>query len=220
MKSISFRLAAALTCLVLHCIASAAYAIGQARADYRNLSSSQGITQQKNPGVACFNGYIKGSQTQTANTIVLQECAFGQAFSQWYPSDTYAPPIIASVTLALYPTITPATTRAAIEGSGKPFRYKWLLYNGTGSDVTSFDATSVADWFTQADRDSIAAQIAELKVAIAASPLDTSLRNLLLDIYYDLAVAEMQAVKPQLALLARYHLGIEVLPPNKFIIDK
>ena len=122
MNTISFRLVALL--LLCGFLAPRAHATGQARADYRNTSSSQTATQQKNPGVASFSGYIKGSQSQTANNVVLQECAFGQAFSQWYPSDTYAAPIVASVKAALYPVPNPATTRTAIQNSGKAFRYK------------------------------------------------------------------------------------------------
>lgn len=196
------------------------HAEGQARAEFRNVSSYHSTTQTDNPGVASFNGYIKGSQSQSGGAV-LQECAFGQAFSQWFPSDTYAAPILATVKTALYPEVTPASTRETIEGSAKPFRYKYLLHNGTGTDdVTAFDPANMATWFTQADRNLIYAKIADLKIAIAASPLDTGLRNLLLDIYYDLAVAEMQAVKPQLAELAKYHLGLTALPSGKFVIDK
>ncbi|MCF7730836.1 MAG: hypothetical protein K9N23_04075 [Akkermansiaceae bacterium] len=225
MNTISFRLAVVL--LACHLATVTAHATGQARAEYLNVSFSQTVTlpndtvQNINPGVASFGGYIKGSQTQTTNNVVLQQCTYGQAFSQWYPSDTYGSTVVASVRAALYPVTTPTTTRTAIETSGKPFRYKWLLYSGTGTDVTAFDATSIAGWFTQPDRDAIAVQIDVLKDAIAASPLDTSLRNALLDIYYDLAVAEMQAAKPKLAELAKYHLGITVVTePRKFIIDK
>jgi hypothetical protein len=198
-------------------LVSTAYATGQSRAEYLNLSTADTSTQAKNPGVAFFGGYIKAPGDPQSGAVVLEECAFGQAFSQWYPSDTYGGEIVAEVKGALYPS---ATTRAGIEDSEKPFRYKWLMYDGTGTDVTAFDATSIADWFTQEDRVAIAAQIEVLKKAVAASPLDTSIRNTLLDVYYDLAVAEMQAVKPMLANLAKFRLGLEFLPPDKFVIDE
>ncbi len=228
----SYRLTSALlaafACLLL---TPRAHAVGQARADFPNISSAQLASQQRNPGVTGFNGYIKGTtQTQTPNTVVLQECAFGQAFSQWFPSATYARDIlgeagVSGVKGALYPATGPGTTRTELQDGTpqnpkKPFRYKWLLYSGTGTDVTAFDATSVAGWFTNTDRQNIYDQIAILKAAVAASPLDTSLRDALLDVYYDLAVAEMQAAKPKLATLAKYHLGLLPLGPNEFIIDK
>ena len=221
MKIIPLRqITTLLTGLAILLSAPALHATGQARAEFRNLSSSQAATQAANPGVASFNGYIKGSQSQSGGAEVLQECAFGQAFSQWFPSDTYAAPILATVKDALYPNVTPSSTRQTIADSAKPFRYKYLLYNGTGTDVTAFDPSNMETWFTQADRNEIYAQITVLKAAIAASPLDTGLRNLLLDIYFDLAVAEMQAAKPKLAELAKVHLGLTLPDTGKFIIDK
>lgn len=220
MKTIPLRLTATLlTIFATLCSVPALHAAGQARADFRNLTSSQAATQAANPGVASFNGYIKGSQSQSGGAV-LQECAFGQAFSQWFPSDTYAAPILTDVKEALYPVVTPSSTRVTIIGGAKPFRYKYLLHNGTGTDVTAFDPANMADWFTQDDRLKIDVEINKLKTAIAASPLDTGLRNLLLDIYYDLAVAEMQAAKPKLAELAKYHLGLSLPDSGEFIIDK
>nr|MCU0781114.1 hypothetical protein [Akkermansiaceae bacterium] len=205
-------------------LTTTAHAAGQARADFRNLSSFRSADQQANPGVAGFQGYLNPANPAApppqGGNIILQECSFGQPFSPWYPSDTYGREIVASVTAALYPDTSEAATRQGIEASGKPLRYKWLLYQGTGTDVTAFDVTTVSGWFTQADRDAIVAQLAVLRQAVAASPLDTGLRSLLLDVYHDLAVAEMQAVKPKLAQLATFHLGLETLPLGKFIIDE
>jgi hypothetical protein len=201
--------------------AGAAADPGKARADYRNISSQQATTEQKNPGVAFFSGYINSPHTQTATdgSAILQECALGQSFSQWYPSDNFGATVAANVKALLYPT---ATTPDAIKSEGKPFRYKYLLYSGTGTDVTAFDpATFDSDnLFTDADRNTIKTEIAAIEAAIAASPLDTGLRNLLLDVYYDWAVAEMQESKVQLANLAKYHLGITQPPAGQFIIDK
>ncbi|MGB6223439.1 hypothetical protein [Haloferula sp.] len=207
--------------LLMGCVSlalvSTSFAAGQSRAQFLNLSTANSATQAKNPGVAFFGGYIKAPGDPQSGAVVLQECTFGEAFSQWYPSDTYGSGVVAAALAALYPS---ATTRQGIEDSGAPFRYKWLMHGGEGTDVTAFDANRIAELFTQADRDAIDVQIEILKKAVAASPLDTSIRNTLLDIYYDLAVAEMQAVKPMLARLATFRLGLEVLPPDKFIIDE
>ncbi|GEM_PF-1183424 len=203
-----------------------AFAEGQSRAEYRNVSSANVATQEDNPGVAFFGGYLKTPGDPQSGTVVLQESAFGQAFSEWFPSDTFARDILGTngvngVLGALYPsTSSTSDLRDEILNSGKPFRYKYLMYDGTGTDVTAFDATSLADWFNQDDRDAIAVQIEVLKSAVAASPFDTSLRNALLDVFYDLAVAEMQTTKPLLAKLATFRLGLEVLPPDRFIIDE
>jgi len=197
------------------------YGEGQARAQYQNPSSELTDIQQQYPGVIFYGGYIKAPGDTQNGDVILQESAFGQPFSEWYPSDTYGSEVVASVITALYPTEEQKASRVGIEGSGKPFRYKWLLYDGTGTDVTAFDPSTFETLFTQADRDIIADQIEILKEAVAASPLDTSLRDTLLDVYYDLAVAEMQATKPLLARLASLRLGIEELSsPEKFIIDE
>lgn len=196
----------------------------QVRANFQNLSSEQTATQQKVPGVMSLMGHrgnLGPGPGGLGVPLLLTESSFGQPFSTWYPSDTWASETIAAVKSALYPDVTPATTRDGIQNGGKPFRYKWLMFSGNGlTDVTAFDATSIAGWFTAADRTVIEAQIGVLKDAVAASPLDTSLRNMLLDVYYDLAVAEMQAVKPKLAELARLRLGLTALPQGKFIIDE
>lgn len=223
MKPITFRFTAALLAsLAAGLLAPRAHANGQARAQFENLSSAQAASQNRNPGVMSFNGFLTSSTSTPpqSNSHQLQEAVFGQSFSQWFPSDTFAEPILASVNTALYPVTTTGSTRTSIENSAKPFRYKWLLFEGTGTDVTAFDVDSLADFFVQTDRDAIAIQLAILKEAVAASPLDTDLRTALLDLYYDYAVAEIQAVKPKLAQLAKFRLGIEPVPSGKFIIDE
>ncbi len=223
MKPITSHFAAALLAgLASGLLAPRAHANGQARAQFENLSSAQSESQNRNPGVVSFSGFLTPATgtPPRSGSHQLQEAAFGQSFSQWFPSETYAEPILASVKTALYPVTTAGSTRTSIKESGKPFRYKWLLYEGTGADVTAFDFDSSADLFTQTDREIIGQQLNILKVAVAASPLDTGLRAALLDLYYDYAVAEIQAVKPKLAQLAKFRLGIEPAPSGKFIIDE
>ncbi len=221
MKVVSNRiLSALLVGFVSPFLILTAYATGQARADFQNLSSEQSTAQLQNPGVAFYGSYFNNTDDPQNGSVVIEEATFGQAFSQWFPSGAYGSGIVAEVNDVLYPNTDDINTRTGIETSGKPFRYKWLLYEGTGTDVTAFDVTDLGDWFTQADRDAIRVQIAAMKKAVAASPLDTGLRTQLLDLYYDFAVAEMQIVKPLLAKLARFHLGLETLPSGKFIIDE
>lgn len=102
-----------------------------------------------------------------------------------------------------------------VEESTAAFRYKWLLFSPNPGGLLAFE--NIDTWFTAADRVTVNAQIARLRDAIAAAPLDTGLRHLLLDCYYDLAVAEMQGAKNKLATLATKRLGLQLTSP--FIID-
>ncbi len=98
------------------------------------------------------------------------------------------------------------------------FRYKWLLFSpepGETDVTTHFQ--SMSDWYGEPERTLAESQIEILRDALAISPLDTGLRDLLLEVYYDLAVAEMQFAKKSLADLAAKHLGLTVTSP--FVID-
>ena len=144
----------------------------------------------------------------------------------------------------LYPTGfgTPAgVTISAAElqdpATGGAFRYRWLMYGPDPDHVDGEDNDGDGDidqtpailnlfgsqssetnaWFTDADREMALSQIAVLRGALSLDPLNRELQSALLDIYFDLGVAEMQLVRRQLVLLGRLRLGLDT--PTPFIID-
>jgi len=121
-------------------------------------------------------------------------------------------------------------SRSQIQSGNSVFRYKWLMYGqdpgGTPAILNLFEQTfgdtDDADnpWFNDNDRIEADKQIQVLREALAYSPLDRQLQDALLDIYYDLAVAEMQFVRKRQAKLATLRLGLELDPAKPFIIDQ
>ena len=209
--------AALLLCLTTGPVSAAVTTL--ARPDYQNLSSANAAVQAKNPAVnITAGGVVKPAATAPTNGADrLTECSFGEPFTPWGPDDgSWAHDLAASVRASVYGA--PGLTRAQLLGSTFPFRYKRLLFSPEAgeTDVTNH-FQKIGDWYGQAERDAANAQIAVLRDAIAASPFNTGLRHLLLDIYYDLAVAEMQFANKKLAELATMRLGFVATGP--FIID-
>ncbi|MGY8689972.1 MAG: hypothetical protein ACKVHP_19840, partial [Verrucomicrobiales bacterium] len=121
---------------------------------------------------------------------------------------------------------------------GGAFRYRWLMYgpdpnhtDGEDNDgdgdldtkpaILNLFANQSGDsnqWFTEDDRTTVKEQIGVLRDALALDPLNRALQSALLDIYYDLSVAEMQLVRRQQVLLGRIRLGLDT--PPTFIIDE
>ena len=196
------------------------------RPDFQNLSgpgtNRTALGRDPNPGLIWIQGLIKPAATAPSDGAArLTEASFGQPFSPYiYPATTntgtYAAQVVAQVRQALYPPR--GTTRTNVINSTAAFRYKWLLFSPTPgeTDVTTH-FQNMGDWFGNPERAIVNTNIAILRDAIAISPLDTELRDLLLDCYYDLAVAEMQFAKKSLASLAAKHLGLTVTSP--FVID-
>ena len=224
MNSRFITFAAGTSALLLTFRSACADVIHIARPNYQNLTAATGALQTKNPAVVHIQGLIKPVATAPSDGAVrLTAASFGQPLARWIPSSdfpgtqSYAARIATEVRAVLYPPA--GANRTAVEASGTAFRYKYLLFSTKPgeSDVTSqFD--SIDAWFTAADKATVNAQIIKLRDAIANAPLDNSLRDLLLDCYYDLAVAGMQGAKKKLATLATKRLGLQLASP--FIIDE
>jgi hypothetical protein len=194
-----------------------------ARADFDNTSGDGSVNMQ-NPGVIIS---IQGSITPIASApsdgaVLLSESSFGQPFSTFHPrggfggQQTYAAEVIAATRAVLYPPR--GANRSEVLNSGAAFRYKWLLFSpNPGEDDVTSHFQNMTNWFGDHERAIADQQIAVLRDALAVSPLDTGLRDALLECYYDLAVAQMQFAKQSLANLAAIHLNLTVTSP--FVID-
>lgn len=191
------------------------------RADFKNLSSAQAATQTKNASVIITaGGVIKPAATAPSNGADrLTECSFGEPFAQWVSDNgTFSRTLAADIRAKIYGS--PGLTRAQLLALNPkpPFRYKRLLFSPEAgeTDVTNH-FQKISDWYGQDERDLAQVHISDLRDAIAVDPFNTELRHLLLDIYYDLAVAEMQFANKKLAELATMRLGFVSTGP--FIID-
>lgn len=125
-------------------------------------------------------------------------------------------------------------TRSQIEnsdGSAGPrvaFRYKFLLFGGDPSDTSSdppiinifnsLDDEAADAMFTEQDRALALEQIQILREALSFDPLNRDLQSALLDVFYDLAVAEMLPVSRIQFRTARRRLGLDS-SSTEFIID-
>ena len=153
----------------------------------------------------------------SADGIQLASCGFGQMLARAVPFAQFEVETIRLAQTLLYPPES-ATTRDLIAGSSAAFRYKQLLYNGSGTEVRA-EFEGIASYFGDPERQAARAGIDVLRQALKYSPLNRQLRHALLDAYYDFIVAEVQAVKTHLAEVARYRLGLATIPPGDFIID-
>lgn len=153
-----------------------------------------------------------------SNGIQLANSGFGQMLARVVPYANFEVKTIEIAQEKLYPPAT-AVTRELIAGSGTAFRYKELLYSGTGDSDIRAGFEGIASYFGDPERALASEGIEILRQGLKYSPLNTKLRNALLDAYYDLIVAETQYVKNDLAEVAKYRLGLLVVPPGKFIID-
>ncbi len=162
-----------------------------------------------------ISGQAATSTPPTSGPQKLQSAYFGQPFATWTPYGSFASDTVNAVRTTLYPDTS--LPRAQIETSGKPFRYKFLLFDLDDSDITQ-DFDNIDQWFSRMEREAIDEQLTIVENALAVSPLDTGLRNLFLDIHFDLLVAEIQSVKKQLVALGKKRLALDTTGP--FIIDE
>lgn len=156
--------------------------------------------------------------TAADSGITLSQSAIAQPFSAGQPYPNFVQEQILLAQDILYPDTT--QTREQIEGSGKAFRYKPLLFNNEGESAISSDFERIADWYGDPERSDAETALEFLANGLKFAPGDPTLRNAILDAYYDLAVAEIQFVKVKLASLAEWRLGFLASPSNGFIINE
>ena len=101
------------------------------------------------------------------------------------------------------------------------FRYRDLLYaniEGQGA-VNQIEARlrSMSDFYGTDERGRVQNAEHFLRNALKYAPTDTTLRNALLDLHYDRAVAEQYFAKEKLVTVAR--LRLDPPPPGGFVID-
>lgn len=233
-----------LLALALSASAKAAVPDAVVRHDFENItgpSAGGGVVFSGGGNISHTNGILSGGGMQ------LSESSFGLPASAYVtPGADFAKQVLFDTGLngaqAVYKQLYPDGykqggvdgSRAQIQSGNSAFRYKWLMFGqdpgGTPAIINLFEQTfgntddANNPWFNDNDNDNdrakARAQIEVLREGLAYSPLDTQMQSALLDVYYDLAVAEMQFVRKRQAKLATLRLGLTLDPLKPFIIDQ
>ena len=164
------------------------------------------------------SGLEQAVPTANDSGITLSQSAIAQPFSAGQPYPNFVQEQILLAQDLLYPDTT--QTREQIEGSGKAFRYKPLLFSNDGESAISSDFERIEEWYGAAERSAAETAVEFLANGLKFAPEDPTLRNAILDAYYDLAVAEVQFIKVKLGTMAEWRLGFMASPSNGFIINE
>lgn len=150
--------------------------------------------------------------------IRLEKSSIAQTFSMGIPYVGYVEDFVVQAQELLYPG--EELNREQTEASGKAFRYKPLIFAEDSDGAISSDFERIGDWYTPEDRVNALAAIDIMAQAIRFGAQDPTLRNAILDAYYDLALAEVQSVKLLQGSLSEWRLGFLTAPSNGFIINE
>jgi hypothetical protein len=182
------------------------------------------LPAEQSSSAATYSGNVDTTDSAPSGTIPgvgtvkLQESSFGQALATDVPYRGFELDSILRAQAVLYPA-TNLNNRVEVEASGAVFRYKFLLFN-TNAGTVAVDPDKMTLWFGATERAKFNDAVKLMRDALKYAPYDRTLRNTLLDAYYDRAVAEAQFVKLDLARIARYRLGLLALAPSEFVINK
>ncbi|MFH2124146.1 MAG: hypothetical protein ABIJ50_11780 [Pseudomonadota bacterium] len=167
---------------------------------------------------AFFNGH-NSSLTVPGTATMLSHSSFGQTFSSIIPFPDF---INSSLNQALEKLYCEYTTEAECQTTAA-FRYKTLLYGSETVDSEIFiraNFDSIADYWDEAARQRALQAAEELKGALRFAPWDRNLRHALLDIYYDITVADIALAREKKS--AAYEISLEILapPPGSYLINQ
>ncbi|MFO0795418.1 MAG: hypothetical protein U0586_15305 [Candidatus Brocadiaceae bacterium] len=170
-----------------------------------------------------FGGHVlpyDNPDVPTDGTYKLVSSSFGQVVSKEIPYPGFEDETRNNTLKKLYYDHADDS-----EGNAKAdaaFRYKALLYSGSGKDVSA-QFKKMEDYWTNEERERAFVAANSIRDALVYSPNDNGLRNALLDIYYDIAVAEVSLANERLVAVERCALGIDVgapeLPPGETTIS-
>lgn len=184
--------------------------------DYQNQSGTS--------GAAFFSGHVLPGQINGAlnpelpksGQYGLSQTSFGQMVAASVPFPAFQKTIIAAVNANLYCSDSSSCDAHA-------FRYKTILEEARTAQGIGLN-DRLADLWLEADRSKALEEAGRIIEALRYDPSDSGLRHALLDIYYDLTVADMLLAKElesdaQMSVLnfddARYYTEV-----GGFVINK
>lgn len=140
----------------------------------------------------------------TDGTFTLESSSFGQAVSKEIPYSGFETMVLEDTRKLLYYDY--ADDSVGYEKKDAAFRYKVLLYST--SDVHA-QFEKMEEYWTKDERTRAAKAADSIKGALMYSPNDNDLRNALLDIYYDIAVAEVALANEKLIEVKQCAMGLK-----------
>ncbi len=205
------------------------------RADYRNILTAP---PEANPpadqasSAVFFSGHVGGYAVPDSGNVpevpsynsknnFLSESSFGQPLARMIPRADFIETVLNTAKGMLY--------YEHASGSDKDiaaFRYKTLLYDKETVGAETYIKAQfhkIGDYWPGANdsarvRASDAAKI--IRDALRFAPWNTNLRWALLDIYYDIAVADLALAKEKMVEAFQASLGIIPAPEGEFLIKK
>jgi len=191
------------------------------RANYLNILV---VPPGKNPpanqssSAMFFNGHIGRSSVN--NSIVLSQSSFCQPFSRDIPYPGFIENSLNTALKMLYYEYAPGSESEKKEAA---FSYRILLYQKKEVDAKTYITAqfdSISDYWTEAKRNKALEAAEIIKDALKFAHYDKNLRWVLLDIFYDIAVADLAVAKEKIVQTYKYSLGISPPSPGELIISK
>lgn len=170
-----------------------------------------------------FGGHVKflpgpnGKPTEpSGGGYRLAESSFGQLAGFTVPYPDFEKVAVVHALKTLY--YDKADDTPGYEKAKAAFRYKVGLYNRTGGKITQNFATMQSEWNEDTRKRALAAAEG-IAAPLRYSPGNQGLRNALLDVYYDIATAEVILAKELEADALKASMGLNYTPPpGQFVI--
>jgi len=164
----------------------------------------------------CFGGHVKpAADAPRGGSYRLVASSFGQAVAHEIPYPGFQQAALNTSKEMLY-------YENAVDPTSAAFRYKAILYEAGVAGITAQFQNMQTLW-TDGDRQKALAAARLIRNAIKYDPFNSQLRNALLDIYYDMAVADLTKATEMMVEAQKAALGEEfgyIAPPGEFLISE
>ena len=238
LSAVSFRVTIARSVIIALCInfygVSVLAAVGGShpgatRGNFRNTLKQPGPNPDVNISTSAtiFGGHVKTSPDANGDPVEpassgyrLVQSAYGQMVARSNPYQNFERDAIDRAQKLLYYEKGDSDEQSEYHRELAAFRYKALLYSRSGNAVAAQFNTMNDFWgIEERQRADLAAAL--VRNALTYAPKNRALWDALLDIYYDIAVAEQTYANQRMVDVAKTRLGTPVgviLPPGEFLI--
>ncbi|MCP4109314.1 MAG: hypothetical protein GY749_27950, partial [Desulfobacteraceae bacterium] len=174
-----------------------------------------------------FSGHVRESPDEDGimkepgdGTFKLIESSFGQAVSYSVPYYDFQDRAIEWSKKRLY--YEHGEQEGEFAKQDAAFRYKALLYGADTEGRISARFDKMSDYWTEAERTRALEAARLIRNSLIYDPFHKGLRNALLDIYYDIAVADLANATEMVVEAQKYALALPgyLASPGEFQISK